>query len=79
MSKHFPNARRRVPRATAEHVSFRGSGYGEVLDKLNEHLASYNPNYELASIQETNTGSRLATESTFEWWGTYLIAWRLRQ
>lgn len=77
MSNPPPMGRKRVAQAKVEHKSFTGESYADALLKLNEHLASYNSNYTLCSVQETNRGHRLATESTYEWWATYLIAWRL--
>lgn len=73
-----PSNRKRVPRAVAEHLSFIGPSHGDIEAQLNEYLVSHNSHYELASVQLTNNGSRLVTESTFEYWSTYLIAWRLR-
>lgn len=58
-----------------EHKSFTGDGYHAVLEQLNDYLSYTRPSYRLVSVQETNVDSRLATETTYEWFGTYLIAW----
>lgn len=58
-----------------EHKSFTADSYGSVLSRLSDYLNSVTGSIRLVSVQETNTGSRLVAEYTFEYWGTYLIAW----
>lgn len=59
---------------TVEHKSFTGPDYRSVLHSLEVYLNKY-PTLELVSVQETNVNMRLATETTYEHFGTYFIVW----